>query len=860
VRRAWSVLAAATVLALLAMLDAPVTSGRVLSPAGQAQSAADSHPVRRDPVPGHARAPTAPPLSAGPVEGSGETRAAGTPDVEVDPLVSNGLGSPFCKGVLGEGALSHARALDCQTSGFSAAGAPTGNWSIDVHIDTGLFGISSGALLIIVQDLFVSPLWMAVVWLVHALVVMLEWCFAIDLLDSAASGSLGVGLRQMQAAFTEPWLAGALSVASVLALYNGLVRRRVADTAGQVVAMLVMMAAAMWLIADPQGTVGALGRIANQASLGTLAVSARGSTTRPGAALADSMAVLFASAIEAPWCYLEFGDVAWCRDRTRLDPRLHAAALRIAATEVGSIGCGAAAGSLTCVQRGSAQARSLQASAALLRSAPSNGAIFLAVPANGPVRNSINDEGSLLRTICQTSEATRCRGPTAAQAQFRTNSGTWPRVGGLLLIVAGVLGMILLFGFIALRLLGAAVFSLLYLLLAPIMILAPAFGEAGRAVFRRWAAQLFAAVVAKLIFSFVLGVVLAVLAILANLEGLGWWTQWLLMSAFWWGAFARRHQALALADGALGGDTAHRRSGQLRRRIGRIDGPLATRVAKRVERRAAPDRAKVKERQPHRPPAGPPARPSAARAGDDQVRRMLEHERRQAGAPRPSVRGAEARLLAARARLGRLQRERVKARGAGNTRRAAELAARESRVEQAVRRRQDEIEALKDRSGGQHRSRRRSEERTPQRAAELANFLDWQAALPASRDSIGRRSGARRSYAELAPLVGLAGERYLRLAPREQRAARVEIDRELASRHRSISTVGKAAEPAGSSPPTSRSERAGRPPARGGLPPTVVRDRAPGSASTVRPRESSVMRDAREVAAKRKRQLGIGRP
>ena len=40
-------------------------------------------------------------------------------------------------------------------------------------------------------------------------------------------------------------------------------------------------------------------------------------------------------------------------------------------------------------------------------------------------------------------------GPASAQAEFRTNRGTWARVGGLLLIVAGVAGMLLLLGFVA---------------------------------------------------------------------------------------------------------------------------------------------------------------------------------------------------------------------------------------------------------------------------------------------------------------------------------------------------------------------------------------------------------------------------
>ena len=108
-------------------------------------------------------------------------------------------------------------------------------------------------------------------------------------------------------------------------------------------------------------------------------------------------------------------------------------------------------------------------------------------------------------------------------------------------------------GFIAMRLLRqpAALFSLFYLLIAPGMVLAPALGDGGRALFRRWAGHLLGAVVSKLLFSFLLGVVLAVLGILASLHALGWWTQWLLMSAFWWGAYLRRHQALSVAQGAL---------------------------------------------------------------------------------------------------------------------------------------------------------------------------------------------------------------------------------------------------------------------------------------------------------------------
>ena len=43
---------------------------------------------------------------------------------------------------------------------------------------------------------------------------------------------------------------------------------------------------------------------------------------------------------------------------------------------------------------------------------------------------------------------------------------------------------------------------------------------------------------------------LAVVAVLDSLEGLGWWAQWMLMSAFWWGAFLKRNEILATAPQA----------------------------------------------------------------------------------------------------------------------------------------------------------------------------------------------------------------------------------------------------------------------------------------------------------------------
>ena len=170
---------------------------------------------------------------------------------------------------------------------------------------------------------------------------------------------------------------------------------------------------------------------------------------------------------------------------------------------------------------------------------------------------------------------------------------------------------------------------------------------------------------------------------------------------------------------------------------------------------------------------------------------------------------------------------------------------------------------------------------TRERRDEQDRFLDAQAALPAG----GRaRAGERRDYAALAGLAGYGREEYERLDPRGQRAARLEIDRELALRRelggsragrlrrvrakvrvgrRERRKAGREFDGAlhdrmrdgGHSLPASRRTRSGFDAWReAGRADHEANGREPISD------RSSVMRDAREVAARRKRQLGKDRP
>jgi hypothetical protein len=577
------------------------------------------------------------------------------------------------------------------------------------------------------------------------------------------------------------------------------------------------------------------------------------------------MASVFASAVEAPWCYLEFGAVGWCRNPARLDPRLRAAGLKIAAGEQARAASSA-----------SAQARALEHSSEQLRDAHSNAEVFLALPPNGPARNSINEQGSLLRTLCQSSDATACRGPTAAQAQFRTGAGTWARLTGLLLIVAGVLGMLLLLGFIALRLLGAALFSLLYLLLAPAAVLAPALGESGRAAFRTWATRLFGAVVAKLTYSFLLGVVLTVMAILRDLSGLGWWTQWLLTSAFWWSAYVRRHQVLGLAEGAIGRERVERRS--VLRRVGDV---LETRKAMALGRWMKSKR--DGRRAPGVEPQSERTRAKDQRAdeiAEAQVGRTLEHELGEARTKVQAEPETQALLSRLRSQLTRVQGARADAIKTGDSRRAIALGARERRIAEQIAGEENALQrARRTLDEGESANRRTGAAHTREQREERARFLDAQAALPAAGRVDG--DGERRHYPALAGLAGYGRGDYERLNPRHQLQARARIDRELAMRRELGGAVAGTTARAEVGWPRRHDGHEGRWELEGGLrerprsedgrrasvPPDDMgfegRQRA-AAAITARAggqrTGSPVLDDAREVAARRKRQLGRDRP
>ncbi|HST54311.1 MAG TPA: hypothetical protein VLJ42_00245 [Solirubrobacteraceae bacterium] len=834
------------------------------APAQHSQAPATRPPAH--PHPSAASRPAAPSAAKlGQSADTGSAAAAGDVDVDTsnadasasappstgDPLVSNGLGSPLCRNARRSYALSSTARSNCRTSGFVAAEAPTGNYGLDVHINTGTLGLGN-MVATAVQDMMITPTWMALVWVVHTLIVAVEWAYTIDLLDGPAMVGVARGLREAQEAFTQPWLVLMLIVTALFAAYNGLLRRRVAQTLGEVALVLAMMTLGLWVIADPFGTIGALERWSNQASIGTLGAVAHGAPNDGPRTLADSMQEVFEATVDAPWCFMEFGDVNWCRDPVRMDPRIHSAALWIAANE--------------------------PARASLLRRASTNGELFRALPTNQWERNAIDNEHSLLRVMCQNEHDDKCGGETARQAEFRTPLGTWPRAGGLLLIVSGSFGMIALLGFIATRLLGATIMSLFYLLLAPAVVLAPALGDGGRAVFRTWGVRLLEAVSTKLIYSFLLGVVLLLMRIMLNLQALGWWTQWLMISVLWWSCFRHRKQLFSSVAGVAQGPqrTATERVGSVLRTSRELSHAGRWVKRRRAEREMKRSEA-VKGDVSKAFQENVRQKRTAGAQGQEQVARMLDNELRHA---RETIAAhAPARESTKHRQLERVRAAERDAHASGDQRRALRLQARGARIEQELAAEGAQRQRAKQTLSDADRAQRAGRSHTTRALKRRAGFLDAQTALPAAGERIPH--GVRRDYPALAALAGYGLDEYRKLDAPAQRKARLQIDRELALRkelnsvqqsqfeyhpdapkqHAWQSRHGEAGDLQRGGSTVQRGGAAARR-TRAGAPRTSARTgtRAPADGEPAgQPRESAVMRDARAVAEGRKRQLGFDR-
>lgn len=487
----------------------------LLAIASDARAASTVRAPATDP-PATSTVPTPPPAPQAPAP----------PSSYADPLSALGAASPSCRGDV-----TAAARRNCRATGAIEHRYPLSSYGFDVQV-----GFSVAHL----QDSFLGALqniaaliWMALVYVVKAVMLLLEWAFSLDLLGAGMSDAK----RTLDVLHTrvigQPWFLAALSATALWGIWTGLVRRRTTETLGALAATVGLMLCALVILARPDDTVGYASRLANQASLGILAATTGHATDRPERALAGAMIDIFDATVRDPWCALEFGSVDYCHrsakgsDKTNADIWLRYPA-------------------------GSGERRTLYK---LLKGDKLDTNSGVIDTLTSPITSAIGIGDGKDTTLPDDVKNSVAKEP--ARARMQEAGGTFPRFALLGVIGVGMTGTIALLAYLGLRLLVASLLALILLLLAPAMLLAPAFGYAGRDAFIKWAQRLAGALLTKLVYALFLAVVLAAAATIRAID-IGWFGTWLLQIAFWWGIFLKRNELIGFV--AAGAPISNRHS------------------------------------------------------------------------------------------------------------------------------------------------------------------------------------------------------------------------------------------------------------------------------------------------------------
>jgi len=482
--------------------------------------------------------------------------SAGTPERNegyADPFDKLGARSPFCR----RAAIGAAASGSCRMSGSIAHPYPLSSYGVDVRVGFSLTKVENN-LLGALQNV-AALVWMGLVYLLKGVLLLLEWAFSLDLVGDAMPGASRALRTLHERVLGEPWFLAAISVAGLWGIWRGLVQRKTIETLGGLAATVLLMVAALVVIANPAGTVGYASRLSNEAALGLLSAASTGRVKEPERSFSDSMRGLYDSLVLQPWCALEFGDVEWCLAHPKNGSTVTNADVWLSfpaqsgqreslyklqkgeSLEGGILGGGISFGDLL----GSA------------RDVATGGPLGQALGITRLGKEALRGQDAKLS---ERVKALVDRDPERVRMQ--EGGGTFPRIALLALIATGMLGAIALLLYIGMRLLLAAILSLILLLLAPAMLLAPAFGESGRATFIAWAKKLVGALAAKLVYALLLALVLVAASAIAALR-IGWFGTWLLQLAFWWGVLLKRKELTGFMS-AGGGAVRHGAGGARR--------------------------------------------------------------------------------------------------------------------------------------------------------------------------------------------------------------------------------------------------------------------------------------------------------
>ncbi len=476
----------------------------------------------------------------------------------LDPTAVLGIENPLC----GEPSELSARQIrNCKSSRSPEAAYPVGNYGWDIHIESGGF-ISSlfvPAVSFVLQLL--SVLWLVLLMMLKGCLIILGFTFSLSpFTDNRMLSQIGTGLTSFFNHLTSPWMSTLFVILGGWGLYNGLVRRRTGETLAGMLMALVMMLGGLWIIHSPRDTVGRVAEAVNSASLTAVSAPSSGRVSAPMRSYNDAMASVWGRMTEVPFCAMNFSDVHWCMTAKPSDDAVDAA--RSGLDDGDAFTLQLLAG-LPAAPELATQALAENLSG-LFGRAPTIRDLYLRFsPQSGPrdklwdYYNGEPDEhvGLPMNIGPQLSIGGGTDGVAPDKVAMQGRSGVLTRMVMVLIFTIGLLGGLLLLLWLAMKLVMATASSLVLVLATPLAMFLPVFGQAGRNAFTKWLTALLGAIVAKLVFSGLLGIVLLGSTVIGSAIGRSSPTLGLIaVMAFWWAVFLSRDRYLALFQVDPAGD------------------------------------------------------------------------------------------------------------------------------------------------------------------------------------------------------------------------------------------------------------------------------------------------------------------
>lgn len=498
-----------------------------------------------------------------------------------DVLRSNGLRSPWCTARAGIPGVGFFVVANCKTSGISSVSGAGDDVQFDWHVDTdgGVLGSPDlGATFSAWILNVMAIIWSLMVAITKVAFLAVEFALGFNPLDGRHGSRALAGLPEEVRTISGTIAVFTAVMGAITIIWSAIGEQRVAEALSSAVLGFCLATVILVVLANPFGTVGAA--ITSSQKLGLYVIGAT-ANAQPAAGTRSAQQGLQAmgdAVVDQPLAMLEFGDVDWGTNPSRLDRKLQQAAIALATKEENP--------------------ERLR----LVRDARTNLRLFEAWPANSPQRNSINQDDSLLHFLCGSDDAKNCKGPNAARAEFRSDSGKWQRVTALLLIAFPLLMFWLCMFFVAYKVLGAMLMSVIFLMqlvfIGPFAIA----GKMGVERVVRFGGSYLGAILSACTYSFFLALLMSVWRFVSGLTGYGWAVQWLLLGfalllllihhkALWGqkrqldhtlGAVGHRGAWMLAGFAANGARSARRGAGARQGRHGPRRGGLAPAVAHRA--------------------------------------------------------------------------------------------------------------------------------------------------------------------------------------------------------------------------------------------------------------------------------------